>query len=444
MKKSKNKKAKAMTEIIIYLLHSASILAVLYSVYWLFLRNDTFFHVNRFYLMTSVLLSLTVPLFDIRLLSAGPVYPVAILLDPVLITPEKVERAASGHLSFFEIAGVIYLTGVFIFLVRLIVQLVQLSLIVRKYRITRQDGANLVFVDKGYSPFSFFNLIFIRKEYYIDGKLTPVIAHEKVHIQQYHTMDLLLIEMATIIQWFNPFVWFIGKSLKNVHEFLADEGVLRKGFLKTDYQALILNEAMGMQVNNLTNNFNVSILKTRIKMMTKTRSASWALIKVGFALPALLAVLFIFTAGSMNYLAAQETQKEPVVTGEMKAVTQTASQEDPVFEMVKEMPEFPGGFDALVNYLVANIKYPDEAKKNGITGRVFVQFIVEKDGSVTNAKVLKGIGAGCDEEALRVVKAMPKWSPGKNDKGETVRVQFNLPIMFSISDKDKKTEEPVK
>jgi len=433
-----------MTEIILYLLHSATILAVLYTVYWLFLRKDTFFHVNRFYLMASVLLSLTVPLFDIRLLSAGPVYPVAILLDPVLITPEKVERAASGHLSFFEIAGVIYLTGVFIFLVRLIVQLVQLSLIVRKYRITRQDGANLVFVDKGYSPFSFFNLIFIRKEYYIDGKLTPVIAHEKVHIQQYHTMDLLLIEMATIIQWFNPFVWLLGKSLKNVHEFLADEGVLRKGFLKTDYQALILNEAMGLQVNNLTNNFNVSILKTRIKMMTKTRSASWAFIKVGFALPALLAVLFIFTAGGMNYVTAQETQQKPAPVEKQVIVTQTATQDEPVFTVVKDMPEFPGGMDGLTNYLVTNIKYPEEARKSGITGRVFITYVVEKDGTVSNVKVLRGIGGGCDEEALRVVKAMPKWSPGKNEQGETVRFQYNLPIMFSLNDKDKKTEEPVK
>jgi len=99
------------------------------------------------------------------------------------------------------------------------------------------------------------------------------------------------------------------------------------------------------------------------------------------------------------------------------------------------MPSFPGGFDAMIKYLVSNIKYPEEAKKNGITGTVFVQYIVEKDGTVSNAKVLQGIGSGCDEEALRVVKAMPKWIPGKDDNNKTVRVQFNLPIKFSLEEK---------
>jgi TonB family protein len=317
-------------------------------------------------------------------------------------------------------------------------------IIVKKYKITRQDGANLVFVDKGYSPFSFFNLIFIRKEYYIDGKLTPVIAHEKIHIQQYHTLDLLLIEVATIIQWFNPFVWLLGRSLKGVHEFLADEGVLNKGFMKTDYQALILNEAMGLQVNNLTNNFNVSLLKTRIKMMTKTRSASWTLLKVGFALPAMFAVMILFTAGSFNTTSAQDTQQKKAVSEEQNVVTPSTAQDDPVFEVVNEMPSFPGGFDALIKYLVSNIKYPEEAKKNGITGTVFVQYIVEKDGTVSNVKVLRGIGGGCDEEALRVVKAMPKWIPGKDDNNKTVRVQFNLPIKFSLEEKKDSVPEQEK
>ena len=440
MKRSKSKKMNAMNEIIIYLLQSAVILAVLYSVYWLFLRKDTFFQVNRFYLVTSLLLSVVVPVFDFRFLAAGPAAPIIIMLDAVLITPDKIKQVTESHLSWFEIAGVTYLTGVFIFSTRLIVQIIQLFILVSRYRITRQDGANIVFVDKGYSPFSFFNLIFIRKEYYIDGKLTPVIEHEKIHIRQYHTLDLLMVELIIILQWFNPFAWFLGRSVKSVHEFLADEGVLKKGFGKSDYQFLILNEAMGLQINNLTNNFNVSLLKNRITMMTKTRSASWALIKVGFALPAIVAVLFFFTAGSSNILSAQDTQQKPA--SEQKVISQTnTTQEDPVYEIVDVMPEYPGGLDAMSKYLIETIKYPEEARKNGVQGRVFVQYIVEKDGAVTHVKILQGIDSECDKEALRVVSGMPKWSPGKNAKGEPVRVQFNLPIMFSLDDKGKKTEE---
>jgi len=432
-----------MSKIFIYLLQSAAILAVLYSVYWLFLRKDTFFHVNRFYLLTSLLLSLVIPLIDFQLLNSGPVYPVIVLLDPVLITPEKMEKVASVHLTWFEILGVIYLTGVAIFTLRLIAQLIQLMALIRRRKVVRQDGANIVFVDKGYSPFSFFNLIFIRKEYYIDGKLTPVIEHEKIHIRQYHTLDLLLIEIATIIQWFNPFVWLLGRSVKSLHEFLADEGVLNQGFHKSDYQTLILNEAMGFQINNLTNNFNVSLLKKRIKMMTKTRSASWSSIKVMMALPVLLAVVFLFAAGKVNTLSAQETQQKAKQAEQQKAtqyeqqkaISQNKpSQEDSVFRVVETMPKYPGGQDAMIQYLVTNIKYPDEAKKQNIKGTVFVKYIVEKDGAITHTEIIRGIGGGCDEEAVRVVSSMPRWSPGK-DNGKPVRVEYALPIKFALDDK---------
>ena len=433
-----------MSNFITYLLQSSAIMAVLYSVYWLFLRNDTFFHVNRAYLLLTLLLSLGVPLVDFSFLTRTAAAPFVVLLDPVVITSERIERIASGHLSWFEIAGIIYITGVVIFSARFIIQLIQLGLIIRRNKITRQEGCNIVFVDRGYSPFSFFNLIFIKKEYYIDGKLTPVLAHEKIHIHQHHTLDLMIVEIAIILQWFNPFAWLLGRSIKSIHEFLADEGVLRQGFLKNEYQTLILNEAMGLQVNNLTNNFNISLIKNRIAMMTKNRSANRNLVKVLAAIPALLVVLFFFSAGTATPTSAQESQAadKPAIT--QKAEPQTKVDEnEPVFTVVEEMPSYQGGQDEMFKYLVTNIKYPDEAKQKGITGRVFITYVVEKDGTVSNVKVLRGIGGGCDEEALRVVSSMPRWNPGKQ-KGQPVRVQFNLPIMFSLDKGEKKETEETK
>jgi TonB family protein len=442
MKRSTDKKMRAMNNFILYLLQSTIILAIQYSVYWLFLRKDTFFQVNRIFLLSSMLISLVVPLFELRIPSVTQAAPLVLFLDPVLITAEKVDKVASVNLTWFQVAGLVYITGVMIFTLRFIVQLIQLFLLIKRNNITHHEGYNLIFVDKGYSPFSFFNMIFIRKEYYIDGKLTPVIEHEKVHIRQYHTVDLILIELGTILQWFNPFAWFLGRSLKSLHEFMADEGVLQQGFSKSDYQSLILNEAMGLQVNGLSNNFNVSLLKKRIKMMTKTRSASWTSIKVGFALPALLAVIFLFTAGGNSILSAQDTQQKPNTSTDQKSETQeNTSTEDAVFVVVEKMPEYPGGDEALINFLVSNIKYPEEARTKGIQGRVFVTFVVEKNGAVTNVKVIRGIGGGCDEEAIRVVSLMPKWTPGEQH-GKTVRVQFNLPIMFSLNDKKAEDKAP--
>jgi len=428
-----------MSDFITYLLQSSLIMAALYTVFWLFLRKDTFFHVNRAYLILTAILSLAAPLVKLDLLTGTTASSFIIMLDPVLITSEKVERIASVNLGFVEVAAIIYFTGVVIFSVRLIIQMIQLAMIIRRNKITRIDNSNVVFVDRGYSPFSFFNLIFIRKEYYVDGKLTPVLAHEKIHIQQYHTLDLIIIELAIILQWFNPFAWFLGRSVKSIHEFLADEGVLKNGFREFEYKTLILNEAMGLQVNSLTNNFNVSLIKNRITMMTKTRSTTWAMTKVLAAIPVFLAVIFFFTAGT-KYAEAQESKVSSKTAGEVSTVSQEQTPtENEVFMVVEDMPEYPGGQDALITYLVTNIKYPQEAKEKGITGTVYVQYIVEKDGNITNVKILRGVGGGCDEEAIRVVSGMPKWTPGKQ-RGENVRVAFTLPIKFALEDKSTKPE----
>jgi protein TonB len=111
--------------------------------------------------------------------------------------------------------------------------------------------------------------------------------------------------------------------------------------------------------------------------------------------------------------------------------------EEPIFTVVEDMPKYPGGEEARNKYMVDNIKYPEGARKNGIQGRVFVSFVVEKDGAVTDVKVLRGIGGGCDEEAVRVIAAMPNWQPGKQD-GKPVRVQFNMPISFNLDGKGEK------
>ena len=104
---------------------------------------------------------------------------------------------------------------------------------------------------------------------------------------------------------------------------------------------------------------------------------------------------------------------------------------DKVFEKVEDMPEFPGGEKAMMDFVAKNVQYPKEAMEKEISGRVLVGFIVEKDGSISETEIVKGIGGGCDEEAVRVVKAMPKWKPGKQD-GKPVRVHFILPLTFKL------------
>lgn len=431
-----------MNELFHYLVKSSVCVAVLYTVYWLFLSKDTFFAINRVYLVLTILLSLVLPLFPFRFQSLGTMTPVMIFLEPVLITPEKIESLTVRHLSWMEAIGVVYLTGVIIFSLRFLIQLIQLWIIVRRNGVTNRSGVKVVFVDKGYSPFSFFNLIFIKKELCEDLHLLPILQHEQIHVRQFHSIDLILIEFLTIVQWFNPCVWFLQRSLKSLHEFLADEGVMRFGFRMTEYQQLIFDQTLGKQINNLTNNFNVSLIKKRMIMMTKSRSNAVARVKIILALPAMLLVLASFSSASAIYLTkTQETDPLKNIVSTQQQSAEDVSiilKEDSVFKVVEKMPLFKGGNEELYNYLANNIKYPEVAKKKGTQGTVFVTFIVEKDGTVTNVKIMRGIGDSCDEEAKRVVEGMPKWTPGYQE-GKPVRVVFNLPVKYQLS-KEKKTE----
>ncbi len=131
----------------------------------------------------------------------------------------------------------------------------------------------------------------------------------------------------------------------------------------------------------------------------------------------------------VNAEVTEETKNVEIVQVKVEQEEEVA--EEPIFTVVESEPEFPGGMEALYKYLAQNIKYPQLARENGITGKVYVTFVVEKDGSIANPRILRDIGGGCGAEAIRVVKAMPKWSPGKQ-RGKAVRVQFNLPVNFNL------------
>lgn len=131
----------------------------------------------------------------------------------------------------------------------------------------------------------------------------------------------------------------------------------------------------------------------------------------------------------VNAEVTEETKNVDIVPVKVEEEEEVA--EEPIFTVVESEPEFPGGMEALYKYLAQNIKYPQLARENGITGKVYVTFVVEKDGSIANPRILRDIGGGCGAEAIRVVKAMPKWSPGKQ-RGKAVRVQFNLPVNFNL------------
>ncbi len=194
---------------------------------------------------------------------------------------------------------------------------------------------------------------------------------------------------------------------------------------------------MGIQVNDLTNNFNHSLLKKRITMMTKSKSNYMAKLKVLLVTPVAFFLVVAFTVSPVVKTVAQVDKQTQKV--EAKSQNPQDDSQNEIFTVVEKMPKFPGGDEARANYLASNIKYPEAARKAGVQGTCYITFVIDKEGNTSNVKVLRGIGGGCDEEAVRVIQSMPKWEPG-TQRGKAVRVQFNMPVKFALSDGGKKDD----
>lgn len=440
-----------MNNLITILIQTSVSIVVLYLVYYIFLRRDTFFKTNRFFLIASLIVSVIVPFIDFTQLLPNREEVLLVILDPIIISPEGIQHSFESNTGLFNVGLSIYLTGVFIFTLRFIFQLYQLFTLIQRFGISRHQGLNIVFTNKNYSPFSFFNLVFLDQKNIHTPEYQKIIAHERVHIRQWHSLDLLILELITIFLWFNPFIWLYRHAIKTLHEYLADQGVLHSGVDAKVYSALLFEQSTGIQINDLTNNFSKSLLKRRFTMMTKSRSKQIARTKLLFALPLALSMLLLISF-SPDIIAQQENATAEKQIKKTKADGQDAEKEkpkvinvveyqdeEPVFTVVEEMPKFPGGNKALYTYLGESIKYPKVAQEKDIEGTVYVTYVVEKDGTVTHVKILRGVHESLDKEAVRVVKEMPKWEPGK-EKGKPVRVQYSLPIKYTLA----KDKEPVK
>ena len=432
-----------MNGFFIYIVQSAVCLGALYLIYWFFLRKDTFFSANRFYLIGSIIVSFILPLFKVPVFVENPEIAYVVMLDTITVTTQKIESDLVNNLSFYQGLFIVYLTGASLFLLRFAFQLLQLFLLIRKFGVTQMDGLNIVKIKSKYSPFSYFKYIFLNEDNLKDKDLQSIIRHEKIHIKQKHSLDLIMLELLSIVQWFNPFMWMYKRSIKGIHEYLADEGLLAEGVNKSSYQDLLLSQAVGIQINELTNNFNQSLITKRFIMMTKLQSKKIARFKLLLVFPVAVVLISLFAISCKQNEVVDEKVTDEVV--ETQTTTKSVQSEEPkgvIFAVVEEMPTFPGGENARLKFLANNIKYPETARIAGVEGRVYVTFVVEVDGSVNDVRILRGIGSGCDEETVRVISAMPKWNPGKQ-RGQAVRVQFNLPVRFYLggeqSSKNKET-----
>ena len=285
-------------------------------------------------------------------------------------------------------------------------------------------GTAVCLLTGDYSPFSFFRWIFVNPDDKTPSQVQQILTHEQTHVAQWHSADALLSQLFVAVFWFNPVAWLMRLQVRNNLEYLADRSVINGGTDKKAYQYHLLAVAYRMNVATITNNFNVLPLKRRIMMMNKQASNPLARFKYLLFVPLAIALL------AMNNTPIRANVQKKVVKA--TKATKKTSANDKVYEVCEQMPTFPGGDAALMKYLSENVKYPALAIKAQEQGRVVVSFTVEKDGAISDVKVARSVTPSLDAEAVRVVKAMPKWTPGKQD-GQLVRVRYNVPVSFKLN-----------
>ena len=471
-----------MIDFLIYDLKVALLIAVFYMFYRLLLARETFHHINRIVLLTTAVASYVLPLCVIT------IHETVVMQQTPTVTIDGLQASAyePAPAPLWQIVlPILFIIGVAAAIGHTLCSLIRIiRLISHSEQHPQADGTTIcVTGNADLAPFSWMHYIVMNRSDY-DISDASILAHERGHIRLHHSCDVLLVDLLTALQWFNPAMWMLRSDLRAIHEYEADAAVLSQGINARQYQYLLITKAGGIGGYSLANGITHSALKNRITMMLHTKSQRRNYLKLLALLPIVGVTLALNAETVTDYVYNNdEPQKQvPVKKGKQNATiknngktilqvveapdqkteaeapktesqtelkvegTATASEQNQapkdVFDVVEKMPEFPGGVQELLGFLSKTIKYPVEAEKAGKQGRVLATFVVRKDGSISDARVVKSVDPLLDAEALRVINAMPAWIPG-TQSGKPVNVKYTVPISFRLDGKTKEAPAAV-
>ena len=465
-----------MITLLIYSIKSALVLALLYLPYTLMLRQESFFRMNRITLLTILMLALVLPMVDIPSL-ATPEQPVVYEMQHriMLMTQEaemttKSLAATTRTISWLGILAIVYIIGVILALLIRLWQLFKIDKIIRGGCLwTDKSGKATIYCHiDDVAPFSWMRSIVIsEKDYKPYGR--EILLHEKAHILNLHSMDILFLTLVEAVQWWNPIAYLLGRSLRDVHEYQADDYVLHQGVSLQNYQALIVKKSLANTSYAFANNFNHSLIKKRIYMMNHPKSNPWLRSKVLYILPATLVVLTAFATPKLNEKVGEivervdhgdgsddlnpqpEQQPESIPTSDVtdmqsaepkeelaveEETTDSLSSEDYVNDVYRneyinlsQSPEYPGGMSALEAFVQQHVA---EVLQNDVSmagKRAYVQFRIKQDGTIDDIGLVRG-DKEAYHEAIKIVEQMPQWIPARRF-GELADAHFVLAFDFS-------------
>ena len=469
-----------MTNFLIYDAKVAVLIIVFYMFYRLMLSRETFHRVNRVVLLLTAIASFVLPLCVITLHKT-----VTLAVSPTVSVGDLQMEIAeeAGPVAWQVVLPLIFAIGVAVTLGHTLTSIVKVMLLIRRSEKHPQPDGTILCVtgNAEVSPFSWMHYIVMNRADY-EAQDAAILAHERGHIRLRHSWDLLLVDLLTALQWFNPAMWMLRQDLRAIHEYEADGAVLSQGINARQYQYLLISKASGIGGYSIANGISHSTLKNRITMMLHKKSERSSLLKL-FALVPIVGMALVLNAKTVTHYVYDEPQKQqPVKKGkkagtikmsgqEIKVVEQgdivtmegevkpnqaegtftpneavgtfAPSEGEAAFDVVEEMPEYPGGPQALFEFLSNNVQYPAAAQKAGIQGRVIATFVVGKDGSISQPTVVKSVDPALDAEAIRVINSMPKWTPGRQN-GKVVNVKYTIPVNFQLQGDDKEESAEVR
>lgn len=419
----------------IYTLESSIILIVFYVFYLVWLRKETSFQFNRYYLLLTPIVAVLLPFLSLPpFFPSGPT-PDTLNLSLTLPQVEIDSMIKRGYIgSGIIVTSIIlaYIVGLIIFAYSLGRQLFVLWKLRCSNAKEKWKGYTVIATEGQYPTFSFLGCIFYDNTNPLpDSEKQIILLHESIHLREFHSADILVNKFLTVVFWYNPlFRLFLSATALN-HEYLADSKVLAtSGVTKPAYRKSLAINSLRNSSLSIGTFFNKSQTLTRIKMMNRNPQSInlFKVLTLGLIMSSLS---FVFSCES-NETKIDSATTDISIVEENIANSETESSEE-VFTVVDEQPYFQdGGNAAFFEYISKNLRYPKELEQNKLEGKVYVEFVIEKDGSVENVQVLKGIGGGADQEAAKVIRNSPRWTPGKH-QGEPVRVRMVLPISFKLS-----------
>ncbi len=410
-----------MESLFIYLLEVSVCLGISLVIYRLSLSGLTFFAWNRSILLGLLLLSGVIPLLRLEFFGIGR--EVSEMTLPVFQVGPEIDPSKAKGLTWQQVLMWGYALGAIFTTARLVLGFMASQKLIGEAKLARFNGF-WVAVHPDFVPASFFDYILMPDFDPDDFQQKQILAHESVHVRLRHSWDLLLVNVAKVLFWFNPLIYLFEKSLREVHEYQADQGVTQNVSRK-EYATLLLQLVTAKPGFQFMNNFNQFQTKKRIQMMARAASEPFQRLRFLGMVPLVGLLLFVFSC-------EKEDLNPQLTLSEEFTQTLALASSTEVFDVVEQQPNPSGGMSGWNQYLSTNLRYPFEARRRGIEGTVIVVFEILKDGSVRNVEILRGIGGGADEEAIRVVLNSPKWEPGRQ-RGKAVITRMRLPIRFKLA-----------